>query len=175
METLGFGKVISQSAKTSRFVIQSKKEIEILIALFNGNIILPTRQKALTKFIEGFNIWVSQGKIRLDPVKSITNFILPCLDNSWLAGFTDSEGCFHSYLSEKKNYFNFNFNIAQKGEENIIILETLCKLFSAGKVSTHYVKNVYEYRISGIKACSNIFPYFDKHTLYSKKQLSYTL
>ena len=46
-ETLGFGKVISQSAKTSRYITQSKKEIEIFISLFNGNIVLPTRHKNL--------------------------------------------------------------------------------------------------------------------------------
>ncbi|OTA49161.1 hypothetical protein K449DRAFT_317739, partial [Hypoxylon sp. EC38] len=35
-ETLGFGKVIPQSANTSRYVIQNKKEIELIIHLFNG-------------------------------------------------------------------------------------------------------------------------------------------
>jgi hypothetical protein len=54
-ETLGFGKVISQSAKISRYVTQNKKEIEILISLLNGNIVLPTRQKKLESFIKGFN------------------------------------------------------------------------------------------------------------------------
>jgi hypothetical protein len=50
-ETLGFGKVISQSVKTSRYVTQSKKEIEVIIKIFNGNIILPTKQYSLDKFI----------------------------------------------------------------------------------------------------------------------------
>jgi len=54
-ETLGFGKVISQSIKTSRYVTQSKREIEIIISLFNGNIILPTRKIQLKNFINGFN------------------------------------------------------------------------------------------------------------------------
>jgi len=54
-ETLGFGKVITQSVKTSRYVTQNKKEIEIIISLFNGNIILPTRKTQLNKFIKGFN------------------------------------------------------------------------------------------------------------------------
>jgi hypothetical protein len=48
-------------------------------------------------------------------------------------------------------------------------------MFKAGKVSNHFVKNVYEYRITGVKACPNIFPYFDKYTLLTKKFLSYTL
>nr|YP_010218704.1 LAGLIDADG endonuclease [Morchella brunnea]UBU98541.1 LAGLIDADG endonuclease [Morchella brunnea] len=181
-ETLGFGKVISQSVKTSRYVTQSKREIEIIITLFNGNTVLPTRQKVLEKFIAGFNVWVSKGTIRLEPIKNSPNFILPRLDNYWLAGFTDGEGCF-TYSITSRGY-TFNYNIAapslkrgdaQKGKENLVIFETFCELFNGGKVSPHFVKNVYEYRISGIKACQNIFPYFDKYTLYSKKHLSYTL
>jgi LAGLIDADG endonuclease len=173
-ETLGFGKVISQSVKTSRYVTQSKREIEIIISLFNGNIILPTRKNQLNKFINGFNIWASKGNIRLEPIVFIDNYIKPSLNNSWLAGFTDGEGCFTCSIGNKNGY-SFNYSIAQKGENNIIILEQICAMFKGGKVSNHFIKNVYEYRIAGVKACPNIFPYFDKYTLLTKKFLSYTL
>ncbi len=173
-ETLGFGKVISQSVKTSRYVTQSKTEIEIIISLFNGNVILPTRKIQLDKFINGFNIWASKGKIRLEPIVFIYNYIKPSLNNSWLAGFTDGEGCFSCSVGGKKGY-SFNYSIAQKGENNITILEHICSMFKAGKVSNHFIKNVYEYRISGVKSCPNIFPYFDKYTLLTKKSISYIL
>lgn len=173
-ETLGFGKVISQSAKTSRYTTQSKKEIEVIISLFNGNVVLPTRQKKLENFIKGFNLWVVKGNIKLEPVVAINNFIKPSLNNSWLAGFTDGEGCFTSSIGDKKG-FSFNYSVAQKGESNIVILQELCLLFKGGIVSNHYVKDVYEYRIAGVKACPNIFPYFDEYSLLTKKSLSYTL
>lgn len=172
-ETLAFGKVISQSAKTSRYVTQSKKEIEIIISIFNGNTILPTRQKKLDIFIKQFNNWITKGKIRLEPVIIKNNLVLPSLNNSWLAGFTDGEGCFTCSITDKG--FNLNFNIAQKGEINKIILQQLCLIFKAGKVSKHSVNNVYEYRINGIKNCSNVFSYFDKYKLLTKKSLSYVL
>jgi len=54
-ETLCFGKVIAQSINTSRYVTQSKKEIDILISMLNGNIILPSRQEKWNDFIKGFN------------------------------------------------------------------------------------------------------------------------
>jgi hypothetical protein len=54
-EILGFGKVIPQSAITSRYVTQSKKEIDIIISLFNGNLVLPKRQEKFYTFVEGFN------------------------------------------------------------------------------------------------------------------------
>jgi LAGLIDADG endonuclease len=95
-ETLGFGKVIAHSVNTSRYVTQSKREIDILISIFNGNIVLPSRQVKLDNFIKGFNSWVTKGKIRLDPspagggsspwrgdpVVTKNNFILPSLNNS---------------------------------------------------------------------------------------------
>ena len=171
--TLGFGKVISQSVKTSRYVTQSKKEIEIIISLFNGNIVLPARKKIFAKFVEGFNLWVNQGTIRLDKVEFINNSIFPNLNNNWLAGFTDGEGCFTSSIGDKK--FTFNYSIAQKWEENVVVLEAICKLFGVGKVSPHYVNNVHEYRVNGIKACEILFHYFDTHNLYTKKQISYFL
>ena len=43
-ETLGYGKVIAQSANVSRCVTQNKREIELIVHLFNGNIILPSRK-----------------------------------------------------------------------------------------------------------------------------------
>jgi hypothetical protein len=55
-ETLGFGKVIAQSIKTCRYVTQSKTEINLLIHLFNGNIVLPSNQIRLHAFINGFNV-----------------------------------------------------------------------------------------------------------------------
>lgn len=173
-ETLGFGKVISQSVKTSRYITQSKKEIEIIISLFNGNVILPTRKIRLNKFINGFNLWASKGNIKLEPIVFIDNYIKPSLNNSWLAGFTDGEGCFSCSIGNKKG-FSFNYSLAQKGEDNIIILKNISSIFKGGIVSNHFIKDVYEYRIAGIKACPNIFPYFDEYTLLTKKILSYTL
>jgi len=55
-DTLGFGKVINQSATTSRYICQAKLDIELIIYLFNGNLILPSRQESFQKYVEGFNI-----------------------------------------------------------------------------------------------------------------------
>ena len=173
-ETLGFGKVIPQSKLTSRYVTQNKKEIEILIHLFNGNLILPSKKVKFENFVKEFNIWVGKGRIKLDPVELKHNFILPSLNNGWLAGFTDGEGCFTCSIGKDKG-FSFNFNISQKWEENIEVLQHFCTLFNGGIVSKHSVDNVSEFRIGGLKNCKNIFPYFDTYTLLTKKSTSYIL
>jgi len=137
-------------------------------------LVLPTRKSQLDLFIKGFNIWVSKGRLRLKPVTYLNMDLLPSLNNSWLAGFTDGEGCFTCSIGDKKG-FSFNYSIAQKGESNIRILNHLCVLFQGGIVSKHYVKQVYEYRIAGVKLCPNIFKYFDEYTLLTKKSISYIL
>lgn len=173
-ETLGFGKVIAQSKLTSRYVTQSKKEIEILINLFNNNLVLPSKKIKFEKFVEGFNIWISKGRINLNPIVFRDSIILPSLDNSWLAGFTDGEGCFTCSIGKDKG-FSFNYNISQKWEQNKVVLQHLCTLFKGGIVSKHSVENVNEFRIGGLQNCKNVFSYFDTYTLLTKKSASYIL
>jgi len=173
-EILGFGKVIPQSAITSRYVTQNKKEIDIIVSLFNGNLVLPKRQETFYLFVKGFNKWVTKGRILLEPVAIINRPILPTLNDAWFAGFTDGEGCFTCSIGEKKG-FSFNFNISQKWEINLTVLEHFSVLFKNGIVSKHSQENTYEFRLGGVNNCKDVFSYFDKYTLYTKKSLSYKL
>uniref|UniRef100_UPI0022378BE7 LAGLIDADG endonuclease n=1 Tax=Ramaria cf. rubripermanens TaxID=2016387 RepID=UPI0022378BE7 len=175
VETLGFGKVIRQSATTSRFSVQNKKEIELIVCLFNGNLILPSKKKSFELFLLAFNSWVSQGKIRLDEVELINSEILPSLNDSWLAGFTDAEGCFSCSFLANSNTFRIRYQIAQKGMINLPVLQHLAIIFEKGTVLPHFVADVNEFIIVGLKACESVFFYFDKWNLYTKKSISYTL
>jgi len=157
------------------FVCQDKLGIELIIYLFNGNLVFPSKQKSFEKFIDGFNIWCSKGRIKLNQITFIPSTILPDLTNSWLAGFTDADGCFTVSILSNSVAFRFRFILTQKGEINIPILNHLVTLFKGGRVEPHSVKNVYEYRINGLKACSNVFSYFDEFNLNSKKAVSYAL
>jgi hypothetical protein len=172
-ETLGFGNVVPHSNTISKYVACSKKEIEVLISLFNKNIILPTKRNELRLFIKGFNSWVTKGYIRLEPIKFSYNFILPSLDNSWLSGFTDGKGTFTCSINACN--YTFVYNIAQKRKDNLIVLKQINALFGAGRVYKDRTKDIYEYRISGIRSCSNIFPYFDKYELLTNKSQCYVL
>jgi len=56
------------------------------------------------------------------------------------------EGCFTCSIGENKG-FTFNFNISQKWEINLKVLEHFTTLFSNGIVSRHSVENVNEFRV----------------------------
>jgi len=71
--------------------------------------------------------------------------------------------------------FRFRFLLAQKGEINIPILNHLATLFKGGRVEPHFVKDVYEYRLNGLKACSEVFRYFKDFNLLTNKAVGYAL
>jgi len=49
-QELGFGSVIKQGTNTHRFIVQDKRSIQLLVALFNGNLILPSKQDSFVNF-----------------------------------------------------------------------------------------------------------------------------
>jgi len=177
-EKLGFGKVIKQGERTSRFVVQDISNIHLLILLFNGNIVLPSRKKNFKEFLENFNFKTNKGKIKNlspIPIKIIFSEILPSLTDSWLSGFTDAEGCFTVSFLSNSNAFRLRYIISQKGDINIPVLSHLILLFKAGNLEGHSQKGNYSYILSGVKACYNIYSYFENFPLKSKKAISYNL
>jgi hypothetical protein len=89
-ETLGFGSVIKQGDTTSRFIVQDKVGLSLIVALFNGNIVLPSKKESFKVFIEMYNKLVSKGRITLETVLFIGSTVRPTLEDNWLAGFTDA-------------------------------------------------------------------------------------
>jgi hypothetical protein len=175
-EELGFGKVIKQGERTSRFIVQDLVNIHLLILLFNGNLVLPTRKKVYKNFLENFNIKINKGKIKnIKSINQILSEILPSLTDSWLSGFTDAEGCFTVSFLSNSNAFRLRYIVSQKGDINIPILSHLILLFKAGKLEPHYQKSNYSYILSGEKDCYSIYDYFCNFPLKTKKALSFKL
>lgn len=119
------------------------------------------------QIVEPLPLSVRKERVEITPV-------LPSLQDSWICGFSDSEGCFSTSIRTKTG-FSICYDIAQKHIENKYILDYLQSLFTVGKVYSHSAKNTYYYRISGLKDLMKIFPYFENHPLRSKKLKSYIL
>lgn len=174
-DQLGFGRVLKQGKRISRYIVEDKKGLELINSLFNGNLVLPSKQQSFNEFIKLYNKKAIKGKILLDPIKPIKSNILPSLSNTWLTGLTDAEGCFTvSFLSDSIA-FRLRYLVSQKGDINVPILSHLILLFKAGFIEAHSNKSNYSYIISGGKACYNIYDYFDKYPLKTKKFASYIL
>lgn len=176
-EVLGFGKIIIQSIEqnTLRFIVQDKKCMSMIMHLFNGNIILPSKSDQFYLVLKSFNQWVTNGQLILNSIDPINTKMLPSLETAWLSGFTDAEGCFTCSFLENSKAFRMKYLISQKYAMNAIILGYLVKLFSAGRLDPHSVKGVFTFELNGAKNVSKCFPYFNKFPLKSKKANSLIL
>jgi hypothetical protein len=174
--TLSFGRVIKQGKSTYRFIVEQKLLIELIILIFNGNMLLPSRIKRFKIFIEIYNKKAIKGKIILSPIEFLNYKNEPSINNAWLSGFTDAEGCFT--ISIRKTFgFSIRFILSQKHEENLTFFSKLILFFSAGNIENHYHHENYSYVVSGLKNCKNLIDsnYFEKFKLKTNKNNSYLL
>lgn len=165
---LGFGRVIKQGPTTSRFIVEDVSNLELLVALFNGNIVLPREQIKFHLFLQAF--CSKTGKI----ISLITSQIFPTFNDYWFCGMTDAEGCFTCSLLGNSKAYRFRFILAQLGYSNIPILIHISTLIG-GKIGPHSSEGVYQLVVNGVRNIVRVFSYFDNHTLLTKKFNSYVL
>ena len=188
---LNMGSVIAQGKRVYRFIVYKREHIELLIHLLNGNLVLPSRKAQFALFVNAFNAKnkntngtsapcfapseksFSEGESKR--IEYRASSVLPSLENQWLLGFTEAEGCFTiSFLSNSKAY-RTRFIISQKGDVNLPVLSHLILLFNTGKVEGHSQKDNYSFVVSGLKNVLKTYHYFDNNLSYflSTKKQSY--
>nr|YP_009367879.1 putative LAGLIDADG homing endonuclease [Hazenia capsulata]ARK14893.1 putative LAGLIDADG homing endonuclease [Hazenia capsulata] len=100
-KTFGFGNLRIDRRKNTiywRWTVDSQQAIERIAFLLSGNLILPKRQK---QFLD----WIEAGQ-RKGMFKSFNRFkpwtSKISLQDSWLSGFIDAEGCFYAHYTDPK-------------------------------------------------------------------------
>ena len=167
--TLGFGRINKQGPNTSRFIVENRAEISLLIAIFNGNLVFPQKLNSFNQFVAAFN------KLpKIETVRFMNTLQSPTFNDSWLCGFTDAEGCFTCSLLGNSTAYRFRFLLSQKGENNKIVLTHLTSLIG-GTVRSHFSADVYELTVNGVRNMTQVFNYFDTHNLLTKKAKSYVI
>lgn len=166
-KTIGFGRVIKQGSTTSRYIVEDKANITLIVAIFNGNLVFPLKQANFALFLEAFNL-----RSKKPVVSFISSVAIPTLNDHWLAGFTDAEGCFTCSFLGNSTAYRFRYIIAQKGIINHSVLIHLSTLLG-GTVRPHFKPDVSELTVNGVRNMVEVFKYFDNHYLFSKKANSY--
>jgi hypothetical protein len=190
--------------KYSRFIVSDNKGIFLLYLLLNGNLVLQSRVNQLTKWnialsnASKFNYSLFYTK-KLPEL--IQNLKQPKLNNSWLSGFTDAEGCFSIKVNNNKKaiYIQLLYILDQKNEE--VVLNKIALLFNtsarakirtsaslgiSGDVSSatkcspnKSVNNMFRLTIScndkKKTVISNILNYFKNYPLKTNKNKSFNL
>ena len=154
-----------------RLIVDNPSHILLLAFLFNGNLAQNHRIEQLTKWVNSLNNRFGNETIKLDntPV-TIT------LQDAWLSGFTDAEGCFNVSITTNSRYtlghvIKMRYILDQKDS---IILNKVSELFGFGKVTLRSgTVDVYRYTATGFKALNDIITYFKLFPLQTKKAISF--
>nr|YP_025838.1 intronic ORF at intron 4 of cox1 [Moniliophthora perniciosa]AAQ74282.1 intronic ORF at intron 4 of cox1 [Moniliophthora perniciosa] len=167
-ETLGFGIVkYDEGVKSFRFIVSDLPSLTILAHLFNGNLFLKHR-------IEQLNKWINFLQYKSIPINlSSIEPVKISLNDGWLSGFTDAEGCFNVHITKRlANTVGFNTKLRFILDQNDkYALEILRDLLKTGFVSQRSEKlNSYRYTSNSLKGFPIIVNYFNLFTLKTIKK-----
>ena len=166
---LGFGSVSLQDIKnkTHHFRVRDKKNILKLIHIFNGNIITNYKFNQFKYWVIGFNKKYNMNIKWLEPHHTLN------LNNGWLAGFTDAEGCFTSTVftskTTGKTIVTVRYIVSQK--DDMQFSKNLATLLNG------YVTQIKSYNgyntVVNFGKLNIILKYLKNYSLKTKKLISY--
>uniref|UniRef100_UPI0023F3BB6D LAGLIDADG homing endonuclease n=1 Tax=Cyathus striatus TaxID=68777 RepID=UPI0023F3BB6D len=182
-EVLGFG-TVRQYNGYYRFIVSEPQSILLLIYIFNGNLVLPYRQKQLGNWIYAINCFNYSNSLSFkswDKKELILELnptlIKPNIKDAWLSGFTDAEGCFNVKIDPRPNTITgyrvfLRFLLDQKNAESTLLI--VRDLFKFGQVSVRGNTNgVYRYHNNTFKGLIPVRNYFLAFPLKTKKAESF--
>jgi hypothetical protein len=123
-------------------------------------------------------LWVQALNHRFgaNTIQVIITAVTVTLQDAWLSGFTDAEGCFNVSVTRNARYalgnvVKMRYILDQKDST---ILLTIQNLFGFGKVTLRTkTDGVYRYTATGFKSMSDVISYFKAFPLYTKKAQSF--
>lgn len=196
---LGFGHV-NRENHLYVYRVSRIQEIETLIHIFNGNLILKKNQQKFLNWLNAYNHTTGNAvspitcwnppQIKRKDLKGKTRPRLsvneiealretsPIWNNAWLAGFIDAEGSFLASPQKIKNvvYERFVFSLDQKNQPEI--LHHIRCLFGDGSSLSESVcedsnQLHWKFMTSKITNSQFVILYLDRYPLHSKKQNVY--
>jgi hypothetical protein len=113
-------------------------------------------------YTEDFNLNI------LPPLRTLS------LDNYWLAGFTQAEGCFHISIVKSKTHITgysviLEYSLKQNDDLPLKLLYNHLKMGNISQDSS----GIWCYKSTGLKTAVRIINYFDKYKLFGGKYVDY--
>ena len=162
---IGYGNVYKiKNKKTVKYICKHQKGLFIILSLINGKFISHYKYQQLIDqgYNEDFNVKI------LPPLKKLS------LDNYWLAGFTQGDGCFHISVVKSNTYktgYSVRLEYSLK-QNDYLPLKFLYDLLKKGNLSK-YSTGIWCYKSTGFSTASDLINYFDRFHLFGGKYISY--
>lgn len=162
---IGYGNISKiKDKKAVRYICKNTKGLSIILNLINGKLVSNYKYEQLIKhnYSEDFNITI------LPPSKVLS------LDNYWLAGFTQANGCFHvSVVKSKTHKTGYSVRLEYSLKQNDKLpLKLLYDLLKKGNIS-QYNSGIWCYKSTGFKTAFELINYFDKFNVFAGKYVDY--
>jgi len=164
---IGHGNVYKiKDKKAIKYVCKNKTGLLYILTLINGKFISHYKYDQLIKhnYSEDFNLSI------LPPLNSLS------LDNYWLTGFTQADGCFHISVIKSKTHKTGGFSRVRLEyslkQNDKIPLNLLFNLIKMGNLSQYHT-GIWYYKSSGFKTAAVLINYFDKYHLFAGKYIDY--
>lgn len=153
-----------------RLIVDNPSHILLLAFLFNGNL-------AMTYRIQQLSLWVQllNNRFGENTIVFINTRVVITLQDSWLSGFTDAEGCFNVSITANGKYslghvIKIRYLLDQKNSSILLVIQNL---FGFGKVTLRSkTDGVYRYTVTGFKSVNDVISYFKVFPLLTKKAQS---
>lgn len=132
---------------------------------------------ALSHRIQQLTLWIKalNNGFGANTILLINNAVSVTLQDAWLSGFTDAEGCFNVSITSNTRYasghvIKMRYILDQKDDH---ILQIIRDLFGFGKVTLRSATDgVYRYTATGFKSMNDVISYFKVFPLLTNKSLS---
>lgn len=162
---IGHGYVYPYTDKKAyRYICKNRAGMIRLLSLINGKLVSNPKYDQLVKhnYSTIYNIEI------VKPLLTVS------LDNYWLAGFAQGDGCFHISIVKSKTHktgysVRLEFSLKQNDTVPLYLVFNLLKL---GNVST-YSNGQSCYKSSGYLTAHVLIEYFDRCQLFADKYVRY--
>jgi len=153
-----------------RWIVDNPSHILLLAFLFNGNLALTHRIQQLSLWVQALN-----NRFGANTILLINTAVTVTLQDAWLSGFTDAEGCFNVSITSNARYtlghVKMRYLLDQKDSSILLIIRNL---FGFGKVTLRSkTDGVYRYTATGFKSMYDVISYFKAFPLLTKKARSF--
>ena len=162
---IGYGNIYKiKDKKAVRYICKKETGLIIILKLINGKLLSNFKYDELIKhnYSENFNLPI------LPPLKKLS------LNNHWLAGFTQADGCFHiSVVKSKSHNTGYSVRLEYSLKQNDKLpLDLLYKILQKGNLSEDFT-GIWCYKSTGFQTAFALINYFDRFHLFSAKYTSY--
>ena len=183
---IGHGHVYKiKDKKAVRYICRNQKGLSIILSLINGKLVSKPKYEQLinhnyanyfpprlglrhSPHEGGHSSYGGVGGTINPPSNQIT------LDNYWLAGFTQADGCFYiSVVKSKTHKTGFSVRLEFSIKQNDVVpLKLLYDTVKMGNLS-QYSSGIWCYKSSGFKTAALLISYFDTFNIFTGKYTNY--